>query len=886
LQQFFNQTSASLPFLKAPPRERNFVRYQNDILGYARDVLQVSLTEDQQRILLSVQNNRRTAAKASHAIGKTFSAAIAACWWYDCWPQHIVYITAPTWDQCLGLTFKQIKQFRLNLGLPGDILDTGLVRDPERKMQPGHFIKALNAQTGEGFQGEHTAPILIIMEEAVGVAGHIWEASDGLMTHPDCIPNGGVVAGSLIEGCSKRWYEGEVIEIRTALGNLTVTENHPVLTDKGWVAAALVQKGDDVFRCADAERMCAVIAPDDYQVPTLIEEIPTAMGRSGEHLQCWGERHQFHGDGRQGKVDIIRAARPLRRGFDPTLLEPREHLRFTRVDLGASLLGERDTAPMLKALPLSARSAMRGGRDGAALFGRKTVVPDPVSLLDGAKLDTEALQTRRGGAGADAVSTRERRGAFASVVTCDENRRVRRNPGLGETSGGTTPARFHTGPLESGVDGHAFHTELGSELLGAFPGLVTRDQVIEVRRRPYRGHVYNLQSRLGWFVCDDYIIKNCRLLCIANPTDEATRFGKACDSSLYHVLTVCAMQHPNILAELRGEEPPFPKAVRLLWLRERLEKECDSADTPEGEAFAYYTLATLDRALSGQPLPPGAPTGYYRPTASFEGRVLGEFPTQATSQVIPKGWLRTLPTDLTGEGKRPEIGCDIARYGEDRTALVVRQGPKVLKLAALRQLDNVEVMARLREEAAWAAAYYNAQGPAEPITAQHVLIKIDVTGGLGTGPFDVLKREGYHVAPCNAASVARDKEQFARLRSEMWWRMRERVREKRLDLSALPQAGNPSPYDLLVHELSTPKYTVDSAGRKLVEPKDDIKKRLDGDSPDLADALNLAFTDVGHWWEDAELLGWLKERSAPAPTPADAPKEAVGPGNLIAGLSP
>ncbi|MGH9761389.1 MAG: hypothetical protein ACREDR_20405, partial [Blastocatellia bacterium] len=124
---------------------------------------------------MSVRDNRYTAVKASHAIGKTFSAGVAANWWYDCWSEHIVYITAPTWSQALGLTFKEIKMFRRGLRLPGVILETGLVRDRNKSREGRHFIRALNAESGEGFQGEHSAPILIILEEAVGVPMYIWE---------------------------------------------------------------------------------------------------------------------------------------------------------------------------------------------------------------------------------------------------------------------------------------------------------------------------------------------------------------------------------------------------------------------------------------------------------------------------------------------------------------------------------------------------------------------------------------------------------------------------------------------------------------------------------------------------------------------------------------
>src|SRR5689334_5699272 len=67
-------------------------RYQSDPHGYAKSVLKVSLTGDQSDILSSIRDNRYTLAQASHSVGKTFTAGIAANWWYDCWREHICYV--------------------------------------------------------------------------------------------------------------------------------------------------------------------------------------------------------------------------------------------------------------------------------------------------------------------------------------------------------------------------------------------------------------------------------------------------------------------------------------------------------------------------------------------------------------------------------------------------------------------------------------------------------------------------------------------------------------------------------------------------------------------------------------------------------------------------
>jgi phage terminase large subunit len=66
----------------------------------------------------------------------------------------------------------------------------------------------------------------------------------------------------------------------------------------------------------------------------------------------------------------------------------------------------------------------------------------------------------------------------------------------------------------------------------------------------------------------------------------------------------------------------------------------------------------------------------------------------------------------------------------------------------------------------------------------------------------------------------------------MWWSMREWL-----------QSGGAIPNDTtLKAELATPTYEFDMVGRRVLESKDEIKKRLQGGaSPDIADALALTF---------------------------------------------
>jgi hypothetical protein len=42
------------------------------------------------------------------------------------------------------------------------------------------------------------------------------------------------------------------------------------------------------------------------------------------------------------------------------------------------------------------------------------------------------------------------------------------------------------------------------------PGAMAADEVVEVNRSEFRGYVYNLETRDGWYVADGIVTHNCR----------------------------------------------------------------------------------------------------------------------------------------------------------------------------------------------------------------------------------------------------------------------------------------------------------------------------------------------------------------------------------------
>jgi hypothetical protein len=161
------------------------------------------------------------------------------------------------------------------------------------------------------------------------------------------------------------------------------------------------------------------------------------------------------------------------------------------------------------------------------------------------------------------------------------------------------------------------------------------------------------------------------------------------------------------------------------------------------------------------------------------------------------------------------LGVDPARFGDDRAVIVQRQGLQMFPPTVLRGVDNMSLASRV-------ANMIEDWGPDAVFVDQ----------GAGSGVIDRLRQLGYDVMEVPFGGKATQPHLFANRRSEMWSQMAEWIRSG----GAIPADNE------LGQELATPIYWFDATGRKVLESKDDIKKRLQGGaSPDIADALALTF---------------------------------------------
>jgi hypothetical protein len=206
---------------------------------------------------------------------------------------------------------------------------------------------------------------------------------------------------------------------------------------------------------------------------------------------------------------------------------------------------------------------------------------------------------------------------------------------------------------------------------------------------------------------------------------------------------------------------------------------------------------------------------------AYRVRVLGEFPTSDDETVIPLELvLGAVGRNVSTLDYYPVWGVDVARFGDDRTALAKRQKNKLLE--PVKNWNSTDLMAT--------AGKIKAEYDATPYDMRPSEILIDVIG-LGAGVYDRCKELGLPVRGINVGEAAASRDNCMRLRDELWFKGREWFQDKSC---SMPQD------EALIAELTTPTYTFTSTGKMGVESKADMKKR-GMRSPDLADAFLLTF---------------------------------------------
>lgn len=315
-----------------------------------------------------------------------------------------------------------------------------------------------------------------------------------------------------------------------------------------------------------------------------------------------------------------------------------------------------------------------------------------------------------------------------------------------------------------------------------------------------------------------------RLLIVFNPNVLVGYAARSQKAERWAKFRLNSLTAPNVVKH----KITIPGQVDYDWVKDKLETWCtvidESERKPELDDFEFEGV-------------------WYRPEDLFRKKVLGCFPKVADDVLIPQQWIdeahqrwMAAQRDMPYLPELPMLGVDVAGMGRDATCYVKRSGQYVHYIKTHNSggtADHMNVagniVAALREE-------------------PDMLASID-TIGEGAGVYSRCVELGYtkRSISCKYSEAAKDNDNdlkditgqnsFVNMRAYLFWCVRDWLDPKNGKLAMLPPDAG---FD---EEATEIRWSYRSDGRIIIEPKDDIKKRL-GRSPDKFDALANTFYPV------------------------------------------
>ncbi len=308
---------------------------------FLRNVLGVKyITPQQIELCESIRDNRRTAAPAGNGLGKTWLAARIVLWFLFSYPHSKVLTTAPTWHQVEHLLWREIRKAHQESVTPlgGDVKQTQI------NLAEDWFALGLSTNDAIRFQGIHAPRVLVVFDEAMGVANEIWEAAEGVAVGENdrflAIGNPTDPTGKFKQVCDSPLWN--VIRL-SGEEHPNVTEEEDIVpgaVTKAWIEEKLIEyggrdsafyrarvlglfpeQGDDMLiSLADVERAQARWLPPTGTLDALGVDVARFGSDETVEIEIYGRivalPKSFHGQDTMATAGAIKASRAVKKAVD------------------------------------------------------------------------------------------------------------------------------------------------------------------------------------------------------------------------------------------------------------------------------------------------------------------------------------------------------------------------------------------------------------------------------------------------------------------------------------------------------------------------------------------------------------------------------------------
>ena len=311
--------------------------------------------------------------------------------------------------------------------------------------------------------------------------------------------------------------------------------------------------------------------------------------------------------------------------------------------------------------------------------------------------------------------------------------------------------------------------------------------------------------------------QNAKLLMIGNPHGLAGTFYDAFHKSRkeFHTVHISAFDTPAFtdagitadnIADLEYPDPVTDTAVIPADAGTQGKTNHANSRIPLGLSTPLWALGTFNQ---------------YGPQSSvYQTRVLGEFPEEANDTLIP---LRDVEAavrrpHVVQPDDKPIMGVDIARFGDDKTVIIIRKGMLVVHIEELRKSDLVNTTGRVITAA-------------KDFKVKDIIVD---EVGIGAGVLDTLKVDSqFQTTGFNGGARADHVDKYLNLRAQIFDGLKQRFADGDISIPNDPE---------LISQLASLTYRYNARGQLMLESKDVIKSH-GMQSPDKADALAYAFAE-------------------------------------------
>lgn len=329
----------------------------------------------------------------------------------------------------------------------------------------------------------------------------------------NCVIGETLVSGPAPSAAYKREYSGEIVVIRTASGKeLSVTPNHPILTNNGWVAAGLLNCGDYVISRTNFNGVGSS-CPHVNKYEPRIKDVFDSLSKIWNVFRLPSSSGYFHGDISDGDINAVFPKGFLLNRDNAALFQQIKKVFFfsTSKSSGSLAANSRINNILFSSLHTPNSIMSRFGKSVSPfLSGSHKAVCHCIRSV---------FCNRNSEIGKVSSNKTFRNSYFGCNFIFPHSRLIHRkkldwrNARLPFQISNPISAVINTISFEEVLNGVQRAPEFISDKLKGLSGIVQFDNITFIERKSTQGsfiHVYNLSTKGEWYFANGIITHNCR----------------------------------------------------------------------------------------------------------------------------------------------------------------------------------------------------------------------------------------------------------------------------------------------------------------------------------------------------------------------------------------